>query len=747
MRGSPHLHALIWTSDCPKLTSESKDAYVEYIDKHVQANLPDENDEPELYEMIKMYQKHNHSKTCKKYKNVSCRFNFGQFFTKQTTVAEPLDQNLDDESKSSLLNRRKEILCSVKQKIDEVLNPSKENYDATLTETDILNSIGINEDEYYWALSTSPDSDFDLHLKRPVDSCFINNYFVAGVKGFAANVDLQPVFNHYKCITYVCSYFTKDETECSQAIVNAAKEAKSSNMNVRDGLKKIGAAFLSKREVSAQECVYRCMPELWLRKIFPGTVFVNTNLPEKRVCVTKTKNELDELDDDSTDIYKSNIIERYSLRPKAIPAVDKLCLAQFAAFYYMDYRTDYAETNDSQPDVLNDNLLESHNLTEDREQCIPPKIKLMNKNEYMKSRKVKRVLRYHTPNKTKEPELYFHHLLMLYFPWREETDLLSSDQTYTSTFYEPGVQAVVEQNRAEFEPDADAITEALEAMRNNEGNIVHSYDSINDQENSDLKDDTPIFSDPNESFNEQQPSHLDPTQSNHHSSGIITYHNQPSEISDDELRQSVRSLNPEQRCAYDMVLSWCRQLIKNMNSLKPVEVKPIYLFLTGGGGAGKSHLIKTIYHTAVKTFRHPPCNPELATVLLLAPTGVAAINIDGTTVNTGLVIPKETGDCLRRMSDQKKTQYRMSLKDLKLIIIDEISMIGNITLLHIHQRLKEIFGVASTDLFAGISIIAVGDLYQLPPIKKKAIFDDYKNETYIFIIHGVSSKWLNLQKS
>jgi hypothetical protein len=380
--------------------------------------------------------------------------------------------------------------------------------------------------------------------------------------------------------------------------------------------------------------------------------------------------------------------------------------------------------------VLNDDLLESHNLTEHTEKCLPPKIKLMNKNEYMKCRKVKAVLRYHTPNKTKEPELYFHHLLMLYFPWREETQLLSSDQTYTSKFYEPDVQAVVEQNRAVFEPDADAITEALEAMRNNEGNIVHSYDSINDQENSDLRDETPNVSDINESFNEQQqPSHLDPTQSNQHSSGTITYHNQPSEISDDELRQSVRSLNPEQRCAYDMVLTWCRQLIKNLNSLKPVDVKPIYLFLTGGGGAGKSHLIKTIFHTAVKTFRHPPFNPELPTVLLLAPTGVAAINIDRTTVNTGLAIPKETGDYLRGMSDQKKTLYRISLKDLKLIIIDEISMVGNITLLHTHQRLKEIFGVSSTDLFAGISIIAVGDLYQLPPIKKKAIFDDYKMET------------------
>lgn len=45
--------------------------------------------------------------------------------------------------------------------------------------------------------------------------------------------------------------------------------------NIRDGLRKIGAAFLSTREVSSQECVYRCMPELWLRKIFPATVFVS----------------------------------------------------------------------------------------------------------------------------------------------------------------------------------------------------------------------------------------------------------------------------------------------------------------------------------------------------------------------------------------------------------------------------------------------------------------------------------------
>ena len=64
-------------------------------------------------------------------------------------------------------------------------------------------------------------------------------------------------------------------------------------------------------------------------------------------------------------------------------------------------------------------------------------------------------------------------------------------------------------------------------------------------------------------LNEQQPSDLDPTQSNEPSTGTITY-NQLSEISDDELRKSVRSLNQKQRFTYDIVLSWCRRLVKNM---------------------------------------------------------------------------------------------------------------------------------------------------------------------------------------
>ena len=87
---------------------------------------------------------------------------------------------------------------------------------------------------------------------------------------------------------------------------------------------------------------------------------------------------------------------------------------------------------------------------------------------------------------------------------------MAADQSYASQFYEPNVQEVVELNRSVFEPDADAVTQSLENLRNNQGNIIHSFDPINDQENSDLQIETQNTDDtlPEESFNEQSPSDL-----------------------------------------------------------------------------------------------------------------------------------------------------------------------------------------------------------------------------------------------
>ena len=66
---------------------------------------------------------------------------------------------------------------------------------------------------------------------------------------------------------------------------------------------------------------------------------------------------------------------------------------------------------------------------------------------------------------------------------------------------------------------------------------------------------------------------------------------------------------------------------------------------------------------------------------------------------------------------------RYKWSKLMLIIIDEVSMVGSNTLLEINKRLQQIKGVMPDVTFGGVSVLAVGDLYQLPPITQPALFD------------------------
>ena len=72
----------------------------------------------------------------------------------------------------------------------------------------------------------------------------------------------------------------------------AAKEALSINKLHYEKMKAILRAYATKRECSFQEEVYLVMLELWLRKIFPKVIFLNSNLPDKRYKVFKRKMKL-----------------------------------------------------------------------------------------------------------------------------------------------------------------------------------------------------------------------------------------------------------------------------------------------------------------------------------------------------------------------------------------------------------------------------------------------------------------------
>ena len=117
----------------------------------------------------------------------------------------------------------------------------------------------------------------------------------------------------------------------------------------------------------------------------------------------------------------------------------------------------------------------------------------------------------------------------------------------------------------------------------------------------------------------------------------------------------------------------------------------MHLFISGSGGVGKSHLIKTLYQALTKLFSYRTGDPNKPRMLLIAPTGVAAINIEGTTIHTGLGIPvgNYSRKTLPKLNDKMRSSLRNNLSELQVIVIDEISMVSNVLLLNVHQRLAE----------------------------------------------------------
>ena len=65
------------------------------------------------------------------------------------------------------------------------------------------------------------------------------------------------------------------------------------------------------------------------------------------------------------------------------------------------------------------------------------------------------------------------------------------------------------------------------------------------------------------------------------------------------------------------------------------------------------------------------------------------------------------------LSDKKFAQFRANLADLKLIIVDEMSMVDSDKLYKIHRRLCEVLQYDISELFANVGIVLVGDLLQV----------------------------------
>lgn len=120
----------------------------------------------------------------------------------------------------------------------------------------------------------------------------------------------------------------------------------------------------------------------------------------------------------------------------------------------------------------------------------------------------------------------------------------------------------------------------------------------------------------------------------------------------------------------------------------------------------------------------------------MAPTGCAE-NIKGNIIHSALSIPVDNRktSTLLPLSANKLATMRFILQHLKLIIIDKISMVGYSLFNDIHLRLLDIMGTDYKSYFGGVSVLAVGDFYQLQPVGCKHIFCSPSNAMSKLSLH------------
>ena len=131
------------------------------------------------------------------------------------------------------------------------------------------------------------------------------------------------------------------------------------------------------------------------------------------------------------------------------------------------------------------------------------------------------------------------------------------------------------------------------------------------------------------------------------------------------------------------------------------------LFITGRAGTGKSTLLTYVREKIVK-----------GSFVVVAPTGVAAINVGGSTIHKFFgFLPDITFEHIASPDYHPRSQQVM--KSLKTLIIDEISMVRADLLDCVDKALRK-YGPKPSKPFGGVQVILVGDLFQLPPIVSKS---------------------------
>ena len=678
-----------------------------------------------LKEKIEKYQSHNHTFTCakkmrtltiqeseghgrldgrvkgSKLSNVPiCRFRFPKFPLDETKLIQGISKDIDDQ----IIKARKDDLNKIvkflirqtftDKKLDDL--PSWKH----LQELDFwqfLHEAGMFKEDkslaeytesekqnaktrYLEAISVSVQGSAVVVMKRKVKDIFVNGYNANIMRLHKANHDLQICIDQYSCAQYICGYLTKNESGISKLLKAVNEEC--NNLKEIDKLNALASILDKHREVSVQEAVYRLL-SLPMTKSSVKVKYLSTVHPHFRDGLLKGK--IDELSDDDS-VFHTGAHEYYENRPDQS---DDPNVQYDPEEFVEDYWTDISLAEFwSKYEIVYDKTAKNR-----AKEGKKTKIQLLkHKKGFIRKRSEMSILRYYL-NYSNDEDLA-RGLLILFKPFRNEMKEIHSKD----------VKEVLKESSS-LVTEKRKLFEKYKVMSDL---IAEIHKEAVDQENKILDEDE-HDSDEGETTNLQDIEDFNKWARGQASKELSTLKNLTDICDPTKLRSKISSLNEQQRRLFD---DFTERMVSS-----DVNERPVYLFLSGNAGTGKSFLVdvlieavKLIKIKAGDELKKPP-------VIVMAPTANAAYIIGGKTIDSVLGFNPLDANHYTQSDAGRLATMKFQYENVKVIFCDEISMVGSMKLAKINYRFQDIAdGSNKKEFMGGISFVASGDLWQLPPI-------------------------------
>ena len=343
---------------------------------------------------------------------------------------------------------------------------------------------------YEMAVRQQPRKGSEVLLRRDIDEVFMSNYNPEWMEVWDANHDLSPVYDYYGVITYVTDYFTKDSTGLTD-VLKAGMKQLGRDGDMRQKCNSLADLFMSHRQVGEAEAYYKLLANMNLVYSNVATVYAPTEPKrERRQFLQRQDPEggkgFKVKDKEGLFLEKPDLVSKYERRKLLGPEedtmdddiLDGLCYCQWVKMFEGrgwhgnntneegEYEEPVEDANPAEGELADGdgfNFVVTGEEGKNRRRKLPQALTLHDplpgEPVILHKRSFPRALRFFKKRFNVNPHRYYLAELMLYHPFRDESELFPDDEEKCEQLYLEN-EHKIKRVKAQLMPFLESVDEA-----------------------------------------------------------------------------------------------------------------------------------------------------------------------------------------------------------------------------------------------------------------------------------------------